>query len=104
VDIHSVVVTLATTTSRARTCGGCASGEFRHRKDVDEAARQDHRIRLKAWQLTSTHSRFQGRRGLRSVARSYDASGIVVLFRDRAALSRLRDAPPASRSPSLAAI
>ena len=58
---------------------------FKYRKDVNDAARQDHRDRLKALADIDGILDFKvGEDFIRS-PRSYD-TGIVVLFRDRAAL------------------
>ena len=58
---------------------------FKYRKDVDEAARQDHRSRLKALADVDGILDFKVGADFVRSPRSYD-TGIVVLFRDRAAL------------------
>ena len=58
---------------------------FKYRKDVDEAARQDHRARLKALADIDGILDFKVGADFVRSPRSYD-TGIVVLFRDRAAL------------------
>jgi microsomal dipeptidase-like Zn-dependent dipeptidase len=58
---------------------------FRYRKDVDEAAREDHRTRLKALADVDGIVDFKVGADFVRSPRSYD-TGIVVLFRDRAAL------------------
>jgi hypothetical protein len=58
---------------------------FKYRKDVDEAARQDHRIRLKALADIDGILDFKAGPDFVRSPRSYDM-GLVVLFRDRAAL------------------
>jgi hypothetical protein len=58
---------------------------FRYRKDVDEAARQDHRARLKALADIDGVLDFKVGEDFVRSPRSYD-TGIVVQFRDRAAL------------------
>jgi hypothetical protein len=58
---------------------------FKYRKDVDEAARQDHRVRLKALADVDGILDFKVGADFVRSPRSYD-TGIVVLFRDRAAL------------------
>ncbi len=58
---------------------------FKYRKDVDEAARQDHRARLKALADVDGILDFKVGADFVRSPRSYD-TGIVVLFRDRAAL------------------
>jgi microsomal dipeptidase-like Zn-dependent dipeptidase len=58
---------------------------FKYRKDVDEAARQDHRTRLKALADVDGILDFKVGADFVRSPRSYD-TGIVVLFRDRAAL------------------
>jgi microsomal dipeptidase-like Zn-dependent dipeptidase len=58
---------------------------FKYRKDVDEAAREDHRTRLKALADVDGILDFKVGADFVRSPRSYD-TGIVVLFRDRAAL------------------
>lgn len=58
---------------------------FKYRTDVDEAARQDHRTRLKALADVDGILDFKVGADFVRSPRSYD-TGIVVLFRDRAAL------------------
>lgn len=58
---------------------------FKYRKDVEEAARQDHRTRLKALADVDGILDFKVGADFVRSPRSYD-TGIVVLFRDRAAL------------------
>jgi hypothetical protein len=58
---------------------------FKYRPDVDEAARQDHRTRLKALADVDGILDFKVGADFVRSPRSYD-TGIVVLFRDRAAL------------------
>ena len=58
---------------------------FKYRKDVDEAARQDHRARLKALADIDGVIDFKVGPDFVRSPRSYD-TGIVVQFRDRAAL------------------
>jgi microsomal dipeptidase-like Zn-dependent dipeptidase len=58
---------------------------FKYRKDADEAARQDHRARLKALADIDGILDFKVGADFVRSPRSYD-TGIVVLFRDRAAL------------------
>jgi len=58
---------------------------FKYRKDVDEVARQDHRTRLKALADIDGILDFKVGADFVRSPRSYD-TGIVVLFRDRAAL------------------
>jgi hypothetical protein len=58
---------------------------FKYRKDVDEAARQDHRARLKALADIDGVIDFKVGADFVRSPRSYD-TGIVVQFRDRAAL------------------
>jgi microsomal dipeptidase-like Zn-dependent dipeptidase len=58
---------------------------FKYRKDVDEAAREDHRTRLKALADVDGIVDFKVGADFVRSPRSYD-TGIVVLFRDRAAL------------------
>jgi microsomal dipeptidase-like Zn-dependent dipeptidase len=58
---------------------------FKYRKDVDEAAREDHRTRLKALADVEGIVDFKVGADFVRSPRSYD-TGIVVLFRDRAAL------------------
>jgi len=58
---------------------------FKYRSDVDEAARQDHRTRLKALADVDGILDFKVGADFVRSPRSYD-TGIVVLFRDRAAL------------------
>jgi microsomal dipeptidase-like Zn-dependent dipeptidase len=58
---------------------------FKYRTDVNEAARQDHRTRLKALADVDGILDFKVGADFVRSPRSYD-TGIVVLFRDRAAL------------------
>jgi hypothetical protein len=58
---------------------------FKYRSDVDETARQDHRTRLKALADVDGILDFKVGADFVRSPRSYD-TGIVVLFRDRAAL------------------
>ena len=58
---------------------------FKYRKDVEETARQDHRTRLKALADIDGILDFKVGADFVRSPRSYD-TGIVVLFRDRAAL------------------
>jgi hypothetical protein len=58
---------------------------FKYRQDVDEAARQDHRARLKALADIDGILDFKVGGDFVRSPRSYD-TGIVVQFRDRAAL------------------
>jgi len=58
---------------------------FKYRKDVDEAARQEHRTRLKALADVDGIVDFKVGADFVRSPRSYD-TGIVVVFRDRAAL------------------
>jgi microsomal dipeptidase-like Zn-dependent dipeptidase len=58
---------------------------FKYRKDVDEAAREDHRTRLKALADVDGIVDFKVGADFVRSPRSYD-TGIVVLFRDRATL------------------
>ncbi len=58
---------------------------FKYRQDVDEAARQDHRARLKALADIEGILDFKVGADFVRSPRSYD-TGIVVQFRDRAAL------------------
>ena len=58
---------------------------FKYRTDVNEAARQDHRTRLKALADVDGILDFKVGPDFVRSPRSYD-TGIVVLFRDRAAL------------------
>jgi hypothetical protein len=58
---------------------------FKYRKDVDEASRQDHRTRLLALSDIDGILDFKVGADFVRSPRSYD-TGIVVLFRDRAAL------------------
>ena len=58
---------------------------FKYRKDVDEAIRQEHRTRLKALADIDGIVDFKVGADFVRSPRSYD-TGIVVLFRDRAAL------------------
>lgn len=58
---------------------------FKYRTDVDDAARQDHRTRLKALADVDGILDFKVGADFVRSPRSYD-TGIVVLFRDRAAL------------------
>jgi hypothetical protein len=58
---------------------------FKYRNDVDEAARQDHRTRLKALADIDGILDFKVGADFVRSPRSFD-TGIVVLFRDRAAL------------------
>ncbi len=58
---------------------------FKYRKDVDDAARQNHRARLKALADIDGIVDFKVGEDFVRSPRSYD-TGLVVLFRDRAAL------------------
>jgi hypothetical protein len=58
---------------------------FKYRKDVEESARLDHRTRLKALADIDGILDFKVGGDFVRSPRSYD-TGIVVLFRDRAAL------------------
>ncbi len=58
---------------------------FKYRKDVDDAARQNHRARLKALADLDGIVDFKVGEDFVRSPRSYD-TGLVVLFRDRAAL------------------
>jgi hypothetical protein len=58
---------------------------FKYRKDVDEAARQEHRTRLSALADIDGIVDFKVGADFVRSPRSYD-TGIVVVFRDRAAL------------------
>jgi len=58
---------------------------FKYRADVNEGARQDHRARLKALADIDGILDFKVGADFVRSPRSYD-TGIVVLFRDRAAL------------------
>lgn len=58
---------------------------FKYRNDVDETARQDHRTQLKALADIDGIVDFKVGADFVRSPRSYD-TGIVVLFRDRAAL------------------
>jgi stress responsive alpha/beta barrel protein len=58
---------------------------FKYRKDVDEAARQEHRTRLRALADVDGIVDFKVGADFVRSPRSYD-TGIVVMFRDRAAL------------------
>ena len=58
---------------------------FRYRENVDEPARQDHRARLQALADIDGILDFKVGADFVRSPRSYD-TGIVVLFRDRAAL------------------
>jgi Stress responsive A/B Barrel Domain len=58
---------------------------FKYRKDVNDAARHDHRARLRALADIDGILDFKVGEDFICSPRSYD-TGIVVLFRDRAAL------------------
>ena len=58
---------------------------FKYRKDVDDAARRDHRTRLETLADVDGILDFKVGEDFVRSPRSYD-TGIVVLFRDRAAL------------------
>ena len=58
---------------------------FKYREDVNEAARQDHRARLKALADVEGILDFKVGADFVRSPRSYD-TGIVVMFRDRVAL------------------
>jgi len=58
---------------------------FKYRRDVDEPARQDHRAKLAALRDIDGVIDFKVGADFVRSPRSYD-TGIVVLFRDRAAL------------------